>query len=57
VNAYVNQSPYYDQWTVVGYLCTTDGTATITVADNGGDRYPRQIAADAIKGVNTRFVC
>lgn len=56
-NAYVNQSPYYDQWTVVGYLCTTDGTATITVADNGGDRYPRQIAADAIKGVSTRLVC
>lgn len=57
-NEYVNQSPYYDQWTVVGYLCTTDGTATITVADDGGDVYPKQIAADAIKGVVTsRIIC
>ena len=54
---YVNQSPLYDQWTVVGYVCTTDGTATITLADDGGDRYPRQIAADAIRGVNTHLVC
>jgi hypothetical protein len=54
---YLDQSPYYDQWAVVGYVCTTDGTTTVTVADNGGDRYPAQIAADAIRGVRTTFVC
>ena len=55
--AYVNQSPYYDQWTVVGYVCTTDGTATVMVADDGGDYYPRQIAADAVRGVTTGSRC
>ena len=55
--AYVNQSPYYDQWTVVGYVCTTAGTATVTVADDGGDYYPRQIAADAVRGVTTGSRC
>ena len=54
---YLNQSPYYDQWAVVGYVCTTDGTATVTVADDGGDRYPRQIAADAIRGIKNSLVC
>ena len=54
---YVNQSPYYDQWAVVGYLCTTDGAATVTVADDGGDTYPRQIAADAVRGVRTTMRC
>jgi|GEM_PF-3070698 len=54
---YLDQSPYYDQWAVVGYVCTTDGTTTVTVADDGGDRYPKQIAADAIRGVRTTYVC
>jgi triacylglycerol esterase/lipase EstA (alpha/beta hydrolase family) len=54
---YLNQSPLYDQWGVVGYVCTTDGTATITVADDGGDVYPAQIAADALRGVSTHLVC
>jgi hypothetical protein len=56
-NDYVDQSPLYDQWTAVGYLCTNDGTATITLADDGGDVYPKQIAADAIRGVSTRIIC
>src|ERR1700694_54402 len=54
---YLDQSPYYDQWAVVGYVCTTDGPTTVTVADDGGDRYPKQIAADAIRGVRTTYVC
>jgi hypothetical protein len=40
-----------------GTVCTTDGTATITLADDGGDNYPIQVGADAIHAVRTGVAC
>ena len=50
-DGYVNQNNYTNQWAVVGAVCNTDGTATITLADDGGDTYPAVVGADAIRAV------
>lgn len=56
-DGYVNQNNYTNQWATVGTVCTTDGTATITLADDGGDAYPAIVGADAIRAVPTGIVC
>jgi hypothetical protein len=56
-DGYVNQNNYSNQWATFGYVCTTDGTATITLADDGGDTYPAVVGADAIRAVRTGIVC
>jgi uncharacterized protein with LGFP repeats len=56
-DGYVNQNNYTNAWATFGATCTTDGTATITLADDGGDVYPAIIGADAIRAVRTSLVC
>jgi lysophospholipase L1-like esterase len=53
-DAYVNQSPYSNQWISFGApVCTMDGTATVTLADDGGDGSGLVIGADAIHAVQS----
>lgn len=56
-DGYVNQNDYTNQWATFGTVCTSDGTATITLADDGGDVYPRIVGADAIRAVPTTISC
>jgi len=56
-DGYVNQNSYTNQWAPFGKVCTTDGTATIVLADDGGDVYPAEVGADAIRAVRTGIVC
>lgn len=56
-DGYVNQNNYTNQWATFGAVCTTDGTATITLADDGGDAYPAEVGADAIRAVRTGIAC
>jgi hypothetical protein len=56
-DGYVNQNNYTNQWAPFGTVCTSDGTATITLADDGGDVYPAIVGADAIRAVPTGLVC
>jgi hypothetical protein len=56
-DGYVNQNNYTNAWATFGTICTTDGTATITLADDGGDAYPAQVGADAIRAVHTGIAC
>ncbi len=56
-DGYVNQNNYTNQWANFGAVCTSDGTATIVLADDGGDAYPAQVGADAIRAVATNLVC
>jgi len=57
VGAYVNQNNYTNQWATLGTVCTSNGTATITLADDGGDVYPAEVGADAIRAVSTGVAC
>jgi GDSL-like Lipase/Acylhydrolase family len=52
-DGYVNQNDYTNQWATFGTVCSSDGTATITLADDGGDNYPAIVGADAIRAVAT----
>jgi lysophospholipase L1-like esterase len=54
---YVNQNNFTNAWANFGTVCTSDGNATIMLADDGGDRYPIQVGADAIRGVRTGIIC
>jgi hypothetical protein len=56
-DGYVNQNNYNNAWATIGTICTTDGTATIMLADNGGDAYPAQVGADAIRAVHSGIAC
>jgi hypothetical protein len=56
-DGYVNQNNYTNQWAGFGAVCTTDGTATVVLADDGGDTYPAVVGADAIRAVRTNLVC
>ena len=56
-DGYVNQDNYTNQWAVFGAVCTTDGTATIVLADDGGDVYPAIVGANAIRAVRLSFIC
>ena len=56
-DGYVNQNNYTNQWASFGAVCTSDGTATIVLADDGGDAYPAQVGADAIRAVRQSIVC
>jgi hypothetical protein len=56
---YINQENFTNQWDTsdLGFVCTSDGNATITLADNGGDNSPLMIGADAIQLVPTTHKC
>jgi hypothetical protein len=56
-NGYVDQESYTNAWAPVGYVCTSDGTVTITLADDGEDNYPLQVGADAIRAVPSGYAC
>lgn len=56
-DGYIDQSKYNNVWVAFGSVCTSDGTATIVLADDGGDVYPAEIGADAIRAVRTTLVC
>lgn len=56
-DGYVNQNNYNNVWVTFGSACTTDGAAEITLADDGGDSYPKQVGADAIRAVPTSYLC
>lgn len=56
-DGYVNQNNFTNQWATFGATCSTDGTATITLADDGGDVYPAVVGADAIRAVRTSLAC
>jgi hypothetical protein len=40
-----------------GGVCTSDGTATIVLADDGGNPSGSIIGADAIRAVRTGIAC
>lgn len=46
-----------NQWATFGSVCTTDGTVSIVLADDGGDVYPAEVGADAIRAVRTNLGC
>jgi hypothetical protein len=52
-----NQNNFSNAWVSFGTVCTGDGNATIFLADDGGDRYPIQVGADAIRAVRTGILC
>lgn len=56
-DGYVNQNNYTNQWASFGYVCTTDGTATIVLSDDGGNPSGSLVGADAIRAVRTGIVC
>ncbi len=56
-DGYVNQNNYTNQWAIFGAVCTTDGTATIVLSDDGGNPSGSIIGADAIRAVRTGIVC
>lgn len=56
-DGYVNQNNYTNQWANFGYVCTTDGTATIVLSDDGGNPSGSIIGADAIRAVRTGIIC
>lgn len=56
-DGYVNQQGYTNAWAVVGATCSTDGTATVTLSDDGGDAYPIQVGADAVRLVRLSLAC
>ncbi|GAA4262905.1 golvesin C-terminal-like domain-containing protein [Dactylosporangium darangshiense] len=56
-NGYVNQQDYTNAWATVGGVCTSDGTATVTLWDDGGAAYPLQVGADAVRLVRTGTLC
>jgi hypothetical protein len=55
-DGYVNQNNYTNQWAEFGIVCTTDGTAQVILADDGGD-VSAIVGADAIRAVRTQFLC
>lgn len=57
-DGYVNQNNYTNQWAAFGSVCTSDGTVSVVLADDGGgDKYPVQVGADAIQAVRTSATC
>jgi hypothetical protein len=56
-DAYVDQENFANAWADIGYVCTSNGTAQITLSDDGGDNYPVQVGADAIRAVPTGYAC
>jgi hypothetical protein len=56
-DGFVNQNNFTNAWASFGTVCTSDGNATIVLADDGGDRYPIQVGADAIRAVRTGILC
>lgn len=56
-DGYVNQNNYTNQWAVFGAVCTSDGTASVVLADDGGDVYPVIVGADAIRAVRLSILC
>lgn len=56
-DGYVNQNNFTNAWATFGAVCTADGTASITLADDGGDLYPAQVGADAIRAVALSIAC
>ena len=56
-DGYVNQNNFTNAWATFGAVCTTDGTASVVLADDGGDVYPAIVGADAIRAVRTGLVC
>ncbi|HTJ36097.1 MAG TPA: hypothetical protein VL738_22995 [Dactylosporangium sp.] len=56
-NGYVNQQDYTNAWATVGGVCTSDGTATVTLWDDGGAAYPLQVGADAVRLVRAGTLC
>jgi lysophospholipase L1-like esterase len=53
----VNQNNYTNQWATFGSVCTNDGSVSVVLADDGGDKYPVQVGADAIQAVRTSTTC
>jgi lysophospholipase L1-like esterase len=57
-DGYVNQNVVSNQWVVFATsVCSDDGTASIVLADDGGDVYPAQVGADAITAVAVSGPC
>lgn len=56
-DGFVNQNNFTNQWATFGAVCTSDGTAGVIIADDGGDAYPAQIGADAVRAVVTNLLC
>jgi hypothetical protein len=54
---YLDQQNYTNAWAPIGLVCTSDGTAMVTLSDNGGDNYPDEVGADAINAVRTGYAC
>lgn len=52
----MNQNSYTSQCATFVAVRTTDGTATIALADDGG-AYPAQVGADAIRTVALSVLC
>ena len=56
-DGYLNQNNFTNQWATVGAVCSTDGTATAVLSDDGGDVYPIQVGADAVRLVRLSVLC
>jgi hypothetical protein len=56
-DTYLNQQNYTNAWANIGMVCTSNGSATVVLSDNGGDNYPLEVGADAIHAVRTGYAC
>jgi lysophospholipase L1-like esterase len=52
-DGYINQNNFTNQWVTFATVDTWNGTATVVLADDGGDAYPVEVGADAIRAVRT----
>jgi hypothetical protein len=53
----VNQKDFTNAWANVGIMCTSDGTATVVLSDDGGDQFPVVVGADAIRVIAATGKC
>jgi lysophospholipase L1-like esterase len=56
-DGHVNQNNFTNQWATFGDVCTSYSSVQVTLADDGGDPYPEQVGADAIRAVLTGLAC
>jgi hypothetical protein len=56
-DSHVNQGHYINLWAAFGTVCTTGGTVTITLANDGGDARLTEGGTGAIPVVRTGLAC
>jgi Domain of unknown function (DUF6973) len=56
-DTYINQQNYTNAWVTIGYVCTTDGTATAALWDDGGAGGGLIVGSDVVRTVRTNYLC